>query len=232
MLLSKRIGIVALSALLTACATHPHHGVAPALPESTANLAPLPAAGTYYIDASQSELRVLVYRAGSLAHLGHNHVLVNHAISGKVLVGETLAASSFNFSAAADEFLVDDAQTRRDEGADFAGEVPDDAKAGTLHNMLSGSQLNAARFSTLAVKSTAFDNSQGTPMATLSISLAGHDSSITAPFSLQAEAGRLIATASFELRQTALGLTPYSLLGGALQVKDAMQVKIKIVAAN
>jgi hypothetical protein len=31
-----------------------------------------------------------------------------------------------------------------------------------------------------------------------------------------------------ELRQSALGLTPYSLLHGALQVQDAMQLKFKI----
>jgi hypothetical protein len=230
--LSKRVAVVALMVLVTACATHPRRAVSPGQPENAASNSSLPAAGTYHIDAGQSELRVLVYRAGSLAHLGHNHVLVNRAVSGTVLVGETLATSSFDFSAPVDKFVVDEAQARREEGEDFPGEVPDDAKAGTLHNMLSASQLNAARFSTLVVKSTAFDNSQGTPLATLSISVAGHESSTTAPFSLQAEAGRLIATATFELRQTALGLTPYSLLGGALQVKDAMQVKIKIVAAD
>ncbi len=31
-----------------------------------------------------------------------------------------------------------------------------------------------------------------------------------------------------ELRQTALGITPYSLLHGALLVRDAMQLKFKI----
>ena len=38
----------------------------------------------YRIDAAQSELRVLVYRAGPLARFGHNHVMVNRAISGWV----------------------------------------------------------------------------------------------------------------------------------------------------
>jgi hypothetical protein len=48
---------------------------------------------------------------------------------------------------------------------------------------------------------------------------------------LQGESGHLTATGSFELRQSAVGISPYSLLGGALQVQDAMQVKIKIVAS-
>jgi hypothetical protein len=33
-----------------------------------------------------------------------------------------------------------------------------------------------------------------------------------------------------ELRQSAVGLAPYSLMLGALQVQDAMTVKFKIVA--
>jgi hypothetical protein len=34
-----------------------------------------------------------------------------------------------------------------------------------------------------------------------------------------------------ELRQTALGLTPYSLMLGALQVQDAIRIKFNIVAS-
>jgi hypothetical protein len=40
----------------------------------------------------------------------------------------------------------------------------------------------------------------------------------------------LSATGSLELRQSNLGLTPYSLMMGALQVQDAMTIKFKIVA--
>jgi len=47
---------------------------------------------------------------------------------------------------------------------------------------------------------------------------------------LTADRNSLTATAAFELRQTALGLTPFSLLLGALAVRDAMQVKLNVVA--
>jgi hypothetical protein len=40
----------------------------------------------------------------------------------------------------------------------------------------------------------------------------------------------LTATGQFDLRQSAVGISPYSLMGGALQVLDGMQVKITIVA--
>lgn len=226
--MSKRVCVVALTLLLASCGTTPSHrplGPAPATIES------LPSRGTYRIDPDQSQLRVMVFRGGSLAHLGHNHVLDNRALSGAVMVGDTLQTSSFEFSAPVDKFVVDDAQARQEEGADFPGEVPEDAKAGTLHNMLSASQLNGAQFPTLNVSSVSIDIVEGAPRATLKVTVAGHDSTVTAPFSLKGGPGRLTATGEFELRQSAVGITPYSLMGGALQVLDGMQVKITIIAA-
>jgi hypothetical protein len=229
--LFKRGVVAVLIILLTACAA-PARRAAPAGPPAAgARLESLPVSGTYRIDADRSELRVLVYRSGSLAHLGHNHVLVNRSLSGGVLVGDGLQTSSFSFSAPVDKFVVDDADARREEGGDFSGEVPADAKAGTLHNMLSAAQFNAAQYPVLAVKSIGIDLLQGAPTATLSVRVAGHDSTITAPFALAGAPGQLTATGAFELRQSALGITPYSLLGGALQVQDALSMKIKIVAS-
>lgn len=227
--MSKSVCVVAFILLLAACGTTPSHRAAPA---GTARLESLPAPGTYRVDPGQSELRVLVYRGGSLAHLGHNHVLVNHALAGSVIMADRLQTSSFEFAAPVENFVVDDAQARREEGADFSGEVPEDAKSGTLHNMLSATQLNGAQFPTLTVKSVAIDDVHGVPMAALTVSVAGHDSAVSAPFSLKADPGYLTATATFELLQSAVGIKPYSLMGGALQVQDSMQVKITIVAST
>jgi hypothetical protein len=234
--LSKSVCVVAFILLLTACGTTPSHRAAPhAKPygeaPGPAGLESLPAPGTYRIDPGQSELRVLVYRGGSLAHLGHNHVLVNHALSGSVIVADRLQTSSFDFAAPVEKFVVDDARARSEEGADFPGEVPEDAKSGTLHNMLSVTQLNGSQFPTLTVKSVAIDDAQGVPMAALTVTVAGHDSALSAAFSLKGNPGYLTATASFELLQSAVGIKPYSLMGGALQVQDSMQVKITIVAS-
>jgi hypothetical protein len=42
----------------------------------------------------------------------------------------------------------------------------------------------------------------------------------------------LSAKGSLELRQSAIGLAPYSLMMGALQVQDAMTIKFDIVATE
>jgi YceI-like domain len=229
--LYKRIGVAVLTLTLTACATTQRHRRSPAGPKPPAqSLQSLPAAGTYRIDASQSELRILVYRGGTLAHLGHNHVLVNHALIGSVQVGGALASSSFALRLPVGSFVVDDAQARQEEGADFPGEIAPEAKAGTQRNMLSAALLNGARYPDIEVKSASIGSSSGAPSATLVITIAGHDATVEIPFTLRGDAAQLAASGAFELRQTALGITPYSLMGGALQVVDAMQIKFKLVA--
>ncbi|MGC1521735.1 MAG: YceI family protein [Steroidobacteraceae bacterium] len=196
----------------------------------------------YHVDEAQSELRILVYRGGPLARLGHNHVLVNRKLRGAVNLAAAAGASTFSLDVPCAAFVVDEASARAEEGADFAAEVPDDAKLGTLQNMLSAAVLDAAEFPAITVKSVAVANPQvatgaasaagvtGAMVASVAISVAGHESTIDVPFALQMQSGRLSATGVLELRQSALGLTPYSLMLGALQVQDQMTVKFKIVA--
>jgi hypothetical protein len=67
-------------------------------------------------------------------------------------------------------------------------------------------------------------------IATVLISVAGHESTIEVPFTLQSDSSRVSATGSLGLRQSDLGLIPYSLMLGALQVQDQMTIKFKIIA--
>ncbi len=223
----KRIAISVLVLSMAACtAPHPR----PAAPQLRAppSLQSLPAPGDYPVDSSASELRLLVYRAGPLGNLGHNHVMVNRAVTGHVQIGAGVSASSFSLRMRADDFVIDDALSRREEGDGFPGEVPEDAKAGTRRNMLGSAVLNAAEFPVIAVTSKSLTGNLNELNAEVEISAAGHTSRISVPLALQGDAHHLIAAGSTELRQTALGLVPYSLMHGALQVQDAMQLKFKI----
>jgi hypothetical protein len=64
------------------------------------------------------------------------------------------------------------------------------------------------------------------------ISVAGHESSLVEPFTVDTSAGGLHAQAQFTLRQTALGLTPFTALLGALRVEDQVRVKLDLVATR
>jgi polyisoprenoid-binding protein YceI len=224
----NKIACAVLVLTLAACAARRPRPVTPPAPaQPGAILQSLPAPGQYPIDSTASELRLLVYRAGPLANLGHNHVMVNRAMTGLVQIGADVSASSFSLRVPADSFAIDDAQARREEGSDFPGDIPEDAKAGTRRNMLSSAVLNAAEYAEITVKSLSLTGTLDALNADLEISAAGHTSQISVPFTLQGDGHHFIAAGSMELRQTALGLSPYSLLHGALQVQDAMQLKFK-----
>jgi len=229
----KSLSVGALALLLAACGGLKPRHAAPPSPEESVSRPGLPPGRIYYVDEKQSELRVLVYRAGPLARFGHNHVIVNHAIRGVVSVADGAGESVFRLNVPAAGFVVDDTEARREEGADFEGDIPDDAKSGTLHNMLSAALLDADEFPMITVNSVAVAAAQdgsGASSAAVAISVAGHESTIDVPFTLQLDSRRVSATGSLELRQSVLGLTPYSLMLGALQVQDAITIKFDIVA--
>ena len=235
-MLKKFCVAVAASVLLSCTATKPPPSTPPGgvqTPPPTARQ-PLPSAqpntGNYRIDSSRSELRLLVYRAGALANLGHNHVILNRSVNGMISVAPTLGASSFSMSAAVAAFIVDDSQARSEEGEDFPGDVPDGAKSGTWNNMTGPAVLNSVQYPVISMRSVRLEELQGTLTATVAVSAAGHESTVSVPFVLKKEVYGLSASASFELRQTALGMTPFSLMLGALAVRDAMQVKLKVIA--
>jgi polyisoprenoid-binding protein YceI len=230
----KSAGVAVLVCALVACsAVRPRQPPAPQPPSAAvAALESLPPSGTYRIDSNASELRLLVFRAGTLANLGHNHVMINRSVGGFVQIASSVSDSSFSLEVPVDKFDIDDAQSRREEGSDFPGEIPDDAKSGTRRNMLSTAVLNASQFPVIEIKSTALRGTLDALTADLTIIVTGHESALSVPLALQGDSQRVTATGSFELRQTAIGLTPYSLLHGALQVQDAMRVKFKIVMST
>jgi len=256
----KRLSVGALALVLAACiAPKPRHPI----PQVPGELAPPPGLAVpgraFRIDENQSELRILVYRAGPLARLGHNHVMVNRAIRGTLSLAEEPGASVFSLTIPAAGFVVDDARARSEEGPDFSAEIPQDAKLGTLHNMLSPAVLDADEFPSITINSAAAAGARGESggapgantrdavapdtvapdtvaagaavlRATVAINVAGHESKLEVPFRLQSDGSRLAATGSMEVRQSTIGLTPYSLMLGALQVQDAMTIKFKFVA--
>src|SRR5258708_3130187 len=111
----KRIAAAVLVLSVAACAAPRLRPVTPWLPGET-GLQSLPAPGDYPIDSSGSELRLLVYRAGALSNLGHNHVMGNRAVTARVQIGGSVSASSFSPKGAVNDFLSDDAQPRTGEG--------------------------------------------------------------------------------------------------------------------
>jgi len=56
------------------------------------------------------------------------------------------------------------------------------------------------------------------------------ESEFEAPVAITTEGADLVASGEVELRQSQLGLTPFSVMMGALQVQDAMRLQFRVVA--
>ncbi|HTV98573.1 MAG TPA: YceI family protein [Steroidobacteraceae bacterium] len=189
-----------------------------------------PAGAGYRIDPAHSELRVLVYRAGIMSALGHNHVIVNRALEGWVRFTGSASGAAFALTVPVSGFVVDEAEARRQEGAEFAEQTPEAAKAGTLENMLSPAVLDAAAYPLITVRSLSVMPSATGMQARVRVSVAGHQATLAAPFTLQICAGRLSASGMLAVRQSDLGMTPFSVMMGALRVQDELRVKFRLLA--
>jgi polyisoprenoid-binding protein YceI len=98
--------------------------------------------------------------------------------------------------------------------------------------MLSAALLDADRYPIITLTSIAVAQAEapGQLAATLAVEVAGHESTLVVPFTLETSAGRVSAFGTVALRQSELGLTPFSVMLGALQVQDEFTVKFKLVA--
>jgi hypothetical protein len=228
----KNFAAACLCVGLAACGA-PKTRQSPAMAEGVELTRPPAGAAAYSIDSAQSELRLLVYRAGPMARLGHNHVILNRAIGGWVDAAARPESASFSLYVPVADFVVDDARARSEEGQDFSADVPEEAKSGTRRNMLSTALLDAERFPVITLTSVGITQTpEGNLTATLTIGVAGHESTLAVPFLLTSSPDRISAAGSMVLRQSDLGLTPMSVMLGALQVQDDITVRFRFVAAT
>jgi hypothetical protein len=230
--------LVAAVVLLAGCRApgpqeaQPGSGAGGGPPAAREPAPPTPPRGmpTYRIDPAQSELRVLVYRAGTMAKLGHDHVIENHALTGWVGLAPGAAAASFYLAVPVAAFVIDDESARLAAGPEFGEPVDAEAKEGTRRNMLGPALLDAEHHALIALRSVAFQGAEPHLVATVEIDVAGHGSRLTIPVDVVRGDRRLTATVECPVRQTDLGLTPFSVMLGALRVADQINVRLKVVA--
>jgi hypothetical protein len=91
----------------------------------------------YIVDGGASDLHWLVYKAGTLARLGHNHTIAVGDLRGSVWKNDAdLAASRFELEFSVATLVIDDPALRGTLGEDFASVPTANDIAGTRTNML------------------------------------------------------------------------------------------------
>jgi hypothetical protein len=216
---------------LASCQTRPPprvpvHGGVPSTVEGA-----VPAgAREYQVVPAESLLQIFVFRGGAMARLGHNHVIASHQLTGPVYLTDDPFGTRFDISFPVGELTVDEPALRAAAGAEFAPGVPENAREGTRRNLLSDGLLDAERFPSVRLRATDVRAAGETYDVGVEVTLKGATYALRVPVAVQRQEGAIVASGEFPLKQTQLGLEPFTVAMGALLVLDDMRVRFDLVA--
>ena len=231
-----RCAILAALVILAGCrsTTAPPPSANASQSQSVGSAATATGAGTrrFQVDPERTVVTVVVRRAGPLAKLGHDHVITSADEAGSVWVGKAPADSSFELTLPVERFDVDLPAARAAAGLEFAAPVPDDARAGTRHNMLRAEVLDGENFPTITLRSSAASGVWPQPIVRVAVTLKGVEREQEIPVVVERDADSLTARGELRLNQTDFGIAPFSVAGGAIRVADTLEIRFEIAAAT
>jgi polyisoprenoid-binding protein YceI len=178
----------------------------------------------------ESLLTILVYRGGSMARLGHNHVIASHHLTGSVFVTDDPTQIRFDLQIPVNELTVDEPAMREQSGVDFTAAVPQTARDGTRKNLLSEALLDGEKYQSIGLRATDVVVAGDGFEVGVSISLKDQVHQVRVPLTLTHKPGALVASGEFPLKQSELGLKPFSVAMGTLVVLDEMRVHFEVSA--
>jgi polyisoprenoid-binding protein YceI len=216
---------------LAGCQTSPPPAGAPALPGNVPAEPGVPAgAESFRIVPQESLLQILVYRGGAMARLGHNHVIASHHLEGEVFVTPDPLGTRFDIRVPVNELTVDEPAMREIAGTEFPPGVPQNARDGTRNNLLSEALLDGVNYPTIRLRATEVLQSGDGFDVGVEITLKDQAHRVRVPVRLERKDGALLARGEFALKQSELGLKPFSVAMGTLVVLDDMKVRFEISA--
>ena len=216
------------AALLAACAPAVRERIpaAPSVPADfpAAHYQQLIAQGrpVYRVDPAQSLVTIEVRRAGSLARLGHDHVVASRDLGGYVAPDEGRA----DLYVPLDRLAVDEPKLRSDAGFDTQPSETD--IAGTRGNMLE-KVLETEKYPFALIGASGPARAGEAP---LGVAITLHGTRRTLPVPARIELGDDIVRVSGRLSfdQSDFGIAPFSILGGAIAVRDRVDLRFWITA--
>jgi len=224
-----RAGVAAalLSAMLAGCPSlvrEPAPAAPPAdFPEDYYREAAARGKPVFRVDPAGSLIVIEVRRAGWLARLGHDHVVASHEVGGYVAPDEGRA----DLYVALERLVVDEAALRAEAGFDTQ---PTEADiAGTRANMLE-KVLQTEKFPFALIRVSGANTSQRSATLSVAITLHGSTRTLQTPVQIEAAADQMNVTGRLSFDQTDFGITPYSLLGGAIAVQNGVELRFRIRA--
>jgi len=176
----------------------------------------------FRIDPERSLVAIEVRRGGSLAHLGHDHIVASHDVRGYVAPAEGRADLYIRL----DRLAVDEPGLRAE--AAFDTQPSAEAIAGTRENMLYKLGADQHPYARIAVRSVDADATGA--RLNVAITVNGVARTMRIPAHIEIAADELSVSGRVTIEQSGFGIVPFSILGGALQVQDAVPIRFRIRA--
>ena len=231
--LIRSIFIVGAAAFLCACpSTNVRQPPASTTAVPTISAPDVRGATLYTIDSMASDVQIHVFRGGTLARLGHNHVMTSKHVTGRVWLQSAFERSAFELTFPVAELIVDDPAARAAAGSEFPGEIEADDREGTKKNMLRAEVLDAEHHPMISLRSVRVSGPQQNAQVIARITIKDVSRDVTVPMVIAVQGARLTARGEFDIQQTEFGMKPFSIGMGALEVLDRLHIKFKIVAAQ
>lgn len=185
----------------------------------------------YVVDPAQSDVHWLVYSAGAMARLGHNHTVAVGDLSGNVMVNSgDLAKSQFDLQFSVANLVVDDPALRSTLGERFESVPSPEDIAGTRSNMLGDRVLQAEKHPQIRLVGTGPTAVAGTQELAVKVEILGRTVDLKVPTAVTVEGDELHAKGQFELNHADLGMQPFSVMMGALQVGEKLSFSYDVTA--
>ena len=227
--------VLTLVATLTGCAPSeraaeraPRSGTSPGSAVSALSLAP--GESRYVLDPADSRLLFYTYRGGKLAQFGHNHVVLARGVAADIAFNPALTGSRFRLRVPLAQLEVDDPQLRAAAGPDFDTKPSAEDVAATKTNMLGERGLDAAKYPSVSVSGRVTEADGANVKLTLALNIHGIKQSQSVPTTVSLAGGQMRIRGALKLNQTDYGITPFSVMLGALTVLDEVAVEFDLAA--
>jgi hypothetical protein len=184
----------------------------------------------FRIDPEQSAVNIQVFRGGALSALGHNHIIAAQNIRGSVWRGSALHDSAFHLLLTAADLQVDPENLRKAGGEDFASQPTAADINGTRANMLGPRVLDATQHPKIEVWADGISGDGPDVTIPLTILVRGRAAKISVPARIEINDAAIIVKGKTRIRQTSLGLEPFSILMGAIAVRDELDIDYSFTA--
>lgn len=183
----------------------------------------------YVLDAAKSTIDIIVRRAGPLARLGHDHVIIARELQGYFLRAPTLADARAEIRFAVSDLEVDPPAARKRHNLSTDPDADD--IAATRRNMLE-KVLDAGQWPYITARISDLAPAGDRYSGELSLQIHGKVTKGRESFEWEIESGVATVRGTMHMKQTEVGLEPFSALAGALRVADELEIHFELTGSE